>query len=428
MEKRLSIAKKLLSDDGVIFISIDDNEQAQLKTLCDSVFGEDNFITVFHWEKTQHFGRQKINFYSNCEYVLCYANKLVSTKIKELLVEKINFSLTDAPLYNASNNIKDLIFPCNSIKFNIADGYYETTESSDYVLLKPVWVKNGTNENELHLQFRSRWAQNTIDEEYRKGTTFWIKSKNFAIRTIYDASKSATVAPKSIIFSNIKNPFVAINRFGEKVGVNENASMELNNIVKTDAFSYPKPTSLISYLISLYFDYHINNFKTDFTILDFFAGSGTTGHAVMKLNAEDGGNRKFILCTNNENNICRDVTYERIKRVIDKENYSASLKYYKVNFVPISDKLYYEYADELLKHIRELVELENGINFNGNADIAIILTEQELDDFTVNLPAHCKAIYLGHDVLPNEAQERLFKERGIVVNIIPDYYYRELEG
>lgn len=428
MKKRLSVAKELLSDDGVIFISIDDNEQAQLKTLCDSVFSEDNFITVFHWEKTQHFGRQKINFYSNCEYVLCYANKLVSTKIKELLVEKINFSLTDAPLYNASNNLKDLIFPCNSIKFNIEDGYYETSESSDYVLLKPVSVKNGTNENELHLQFRSRWAQNTIDEEYRKGTTFWIKSKNFAIRTIYNASKSATVAPKSIIFSNLKNPFVAINRFGEKVGVNENASMELNNIVKTDAFSYPKPTSLISYLISLYFDYHINDFKTDFTVLDFFAGSGTTGHAVMKLNAEDGGRRKFILCTNNENNICRDVTYERIKRVIERDKYEASLKYFKVDFVPVSDKLYYEYADELLKHTRELVELENGITFNGNTEIAIVLTEKELDEFAANIPDKCKAIYLGHDVLPSEEQESLFKARSIAVNIIPDYYYRELEG
>ena len=92
--------------------------------------------------------------------------------------------------------------------------------------------------------------------------------------------------------------------------------------------------------------------------------------------------------------------------------------------MPISDRLYYEYADELLKHIRELVELENGINFNGNARIAIVLTERELDDFVRNLPEQCRAVYLGHDVLPDEAQEKLFAERGIKVNIIPDYYYR----
>jgi len=104
------------------------------------------------------------------------------------------------------------------------------------------------------------------------------------------------------------------------------------------------------------------------------------------------------------------------------------LKYFKVDYIPISDKLYYEYADELLKHIRELVELENGINFNDNAEIAIVLTEQELDDFAANLPQSCRTIYLGHDVLPNEEQEKLFKSKNIAVNIIPDYYYRELEG
>ena len=147
----------------------------------------------------------------------------------------------------------------------------------------------------------------------------------------------------------------------------------------------------------------------------------------MKLNAEDGGNRRFIMCTNNENDICRNVTYERIKRVIDKETYSASLKYYKVEFVPIADKLYYEYADELLLHIRELVELENGINFNGNDEIAILLTEEELDGFAANIPKGCKTVYLGHEVLPSESQEKLFKQRGITTHTVPYYYYGDLE-
>lgn len=150
----------------------------------------------------------------------------------------------------------------------------------------------------------------------------------------------------------------------------------------------------------------------------------------MKMNAEDGGNRRFILCTNNENNICRDVTYERIKRVIDKEGYSASLKYYKVDYIPISDRMYYEYADELLLHIRELVELENGINFTGNAEIAIVLTDDELEDFVAGLGSvsKCKSIYLGHDVLMDAAQAQIIKDQKITVHIIPDYYYKELEG
>ena len=165
------------------------------------------------------------------------------------------------------------------------------------------------------------------------------------------------------------------------------------------------------------------------TILDFFAGSGTTGHAVMKLNAEDGGNRKFILCTNNENGICRDVTYERIRRVIDKENYAASLKYYKVDYVPISDRMYYEYADELLRHIRELVELENGINFTGNEEIAIVLTEDELAAFIADKDrfAKCRRLYMGHDLLPDEAQETALFKNKIEISIIPDYYYRDLQ-
>lgn len=134
--------------------------------------------------------------------------------------------------------------------------------------------------------------------------------------------------------------------------------------------------------------------RKDALVLDFFAGSGTTGHAVMKLNAEDGGTRRFILCTNNESNICRDITYERIRRLIDKEGYAASLKYYKVDYIPISDRMYYEYADELLTHIRELVELENGVNFTGNSEIGIALTEDELAEFiaTADMFAKCHHI------------------------------------
>lgn len=150
----------------------------------------------------------------------------------------------------------------------------------------------------------------------------------------------------------------------------------------------------------------------------------------MALNKSDPVNRCFILCTNNENDICRKVTYERIKRVIEKENYQTSLKYFKVDYVPISDRMYYEYTDELLKHIRELVELENAINFIGNAEIAIVLTEEELDVFISQLENNtkCRKLYLGHDILMDAQQAQDLKDRKITVNIIPDYYYKELEG
>ena len=210
----------------------------------------------------------------------------------------------------------------------------------------------------------------------------------------------------------------------DKAYYTSNGGSEIEKILGSKkAFSYPKPLALISEIIQ-------RTTSGNSIVLDFFAGSGTTGHAVMKLNAEDDGNRKFILCTNNENNICRNVTYERIKRVIERENYEASLKYYRIDYIPISQQLYYEYADELLKHVRELVELENGINFTGNAEIAIVLTDEELADFIAHPEAFdkCRSLYLGHDILLNGEQEELLKKREIAVHIIPDYYYRELEG
>ena len=91
--------------------------------------------------------------------------------------------------------------------------------------------------------------------------------------------------------------------------------------------------------------------------------------------------------------------------------------------------MYYEYADELLTHVRELVELENGINFKGNSEIGIVLTEEELDEFIANVDAFakCHKLYMGHDLLPSEEQEEILRTHGIETNIIPDYYYRDLQ-
>lgn len=144
---------------------------------------------------------------------------------------------------------------------------------------------------------------------------------------IFPKSKSGQVRKKEFL-SELRNDNKAIKSSWGLFDNQKNTIM-LKSILGDAQFAYAKPLDLLTYLIKV----TINSNKSAI-VLDFFAGSGTTGHAVMKLNAEDGGNRRFILCTNNENNICRDVTYERIKRVIAKENYKASLKYYKVDFVP----------------------------------------------------------------------------------------------
>ena len=296
MYPRLILARNLLSEDGVVFISIDDNEVENLKKVMDEIFGENNFITKFVWEKTQHFGRQKLNFYSNIEYVLTYSKNLVkSSGMRRLLVEKIKNELEDAPLYNASNNFSHLVFPKNSVKFNIPDDTYTKTKDEKYSLLKPVVVKNGYNETELQIQFKSRWSQKKIVEEISNGCLYWIKSENFSVRVIYGESKESLDSPKQCIFTNKNNPLYATSSFVDKVGTSEEGSNELKLMFEGNYFDYPKPTSLIKYLGGLLWNDNNWTFEKDSIILDFFSGSATTAHAVMKLNAEDGGNRKFIM-------------------------------------------------------------------------------------------------------------------------------------
>ena len=153
-------------------------------------------------------------------------------------------------------------------------------------------------------------------------------------------------------------------------------------------FTYAKPVNLVKYLIT------IANKANDITVLDCFAGSGTTAHAVLSLNKEDGGRRRFILCTNNENNICERITYERLKKVISgysgtKKNKIAgiptNLKYYKTSYIPKLSKSDENYcvADELLKHIKEMVQLENGVALDG-INYILVLSDDEADEIENN--------------------------------------------
>lgn len=407
MEKRLQIARNLLSEKGVIFISIDDNEQGALKMLCDNVFGENNFISALHWKKKKQPSFLHGQVAGVMEYILVFSKN-------RNLVEKISLespSDDNTRVDNAANILSERSFPAGirvKLPENITvikSGIYKNKSmSTEY--LNDVYIKHGRTMNPFIAIARYRDSQERIDMFCDNDVVFITKNYGFRRDKLEEE----------------KNKRKPITDLLLDWGDNQDSDNELKYIFGEKRFAYPKPTQLIYNIIKA------SSSQKTFYILDFFAGSGTTGHAVMKLNAEDGGSRKFILCTNNENNICREVTYERIKRVIAKENYKASLKYFKVDYLPISDKLYYEYADELLLHIRELVELENGINFNGNAEIAIVLTEKELDEFTQNIPETCKAIYVGHNVLPTEEQEKIFAKRKIKVNVIPEYYYRDLEG
>ncbi|MFQ9979215.1 MAG: site-specific DNA-methyltransferase [Finegoldia magna] len=388
--QRLKISRNLLSQDGIIFISIDDNEQAVLRMLSDSVFGENNFIANMVWQKKKGGSNDSRHVATEHEYILMYS------KNKELL-NNIFISYGESYISRYKEEDDKGRFFWDTFKRKSGKQYYAITCPDGTVLEKD---KNG--EPISWLRSEKRFLSDLADGEAR------IIKINGKWTVHFKQRQPAGYKPRSII---------------TEYGTTSDGAAELKNLFNlSNVFSNPKPIKLIEYLLKFKKEKQI-------TILDFFAGSGTTGHAVLKLNNEDGGNRKFILCTNNENNICRDVTYERIKRVIEKEEYNASLKYYKVDYVPISDRMYYEYADELLEHIRELVELENGVNFTGNKEIAIVLTEEELDQFIADIDnfSSCKKIYMGHDLLPSEEQESAIRAREIEINIIPDYYYKDLQ-
>ena len=394
MRSRLTIANRLLSNEGSVFISIDDNEQANLKLLCNEIFGENNteqYIWCLQDKSEGSFVKTAgLTVRKEHEYIVACFKK--SNKRFTRYAGRRDFS--ENLDNNPDNDPRGPWFSGNISR----NGIKSTTGSKYYTITNPAGES-----------FTRNW---TLSEEEYKAA--------LADNRIYFAKGGAGV-PRLKIFANQEALLIQSSLFND-VHTSITGKNELKQLFNQESpFNFPKPTDLIKRLMQI-------SANKESIILDFFAGSGTTGHAVMKLNSEDGGNRKFILCTNNENNICRNVTYERIKRVIEKENYKTSLKYMTVDFVPISDKLYYEYADELLKHIKELVELENGINFDGNKELAIILTEEDLDNFTNNITDECKTIYLGHNVLPTEEQEKLFKKHEIKINIIPDYYYRDLEG
>lgn len=409
MKSRLEIARRLLTTKGVLICAIDENESATLRLLLDEIFGvnyEYACITIVHNPR----GIQGKNFsYTNefAYFVIPKGDKIIGER--RLSDDEIYWS----PLRNWGSeslrtDARNCFYPI-IIKDDKIIGFGEVSPN-DYHPKKNEILEDGSIAvypiDAKGIERKWRYARQSVEGIY----SFLAVKKT---RGVFDIELGKTFGTYKTVWSD---PKYDANGYGKQL---------LNSLISNCPFDFPK--SLWNVYDCLY---SVVAKMPNAIVLDFFAGSGTTGHAVMKLNAEDGGNRKFILCTNNENNICRDVTYERIKRVIDKENYAASLKYYKVDYIPISERMYYEYADELLLHIRELVALENGINFTGNAEIAIVLTDEELDEFvkTINQHKKCKKIYVGHDVLFDAEQAQVFKSKRISVNIIPDYYYKELEG
>lgn len=183
-------------------------------------------------------------------------------------------------------------------------------------------------------------------------------------------------------------------------------------------FNNPKPIDLIK-------DFLLLTTSSSSIILDFFAGSGTTGHAVSQINKEDGGNRKYILCTNNENNICEDVTYKRLANIQDELPHN--LKYFKTKFVEKINFPDFELEEELLHYVTPLVELEFGVDIT-NPCVNICLTEDHLIELIKqDLLLDNSTLFLHSDILLDKVESDVLKQNNISIIEIPDYYFgREL--
>lgn len=463
MTKRLYAARSLLTEKGVIFIQISDIELAQLRLLCDTVFGEDNFLNIISVNMKNIAGAsgggEDKRLKKNCEYILIYAKNYdtlpifkgayVYTEMSELIqkyiAEGISWKYTSVLVYEGDkhyigstvdgdgNEIKVYLRKnpvIKSIKQVAKDDGITEKEAYKKYGIKIFQTTNAQSSIRTRvMEYRSEQAitEDILSIEYipktgkNKGTIYEQFYKGDKCRLFVWLKDTSEVIDGELYKKELQGTYWDFN--GAMKNLTKEGNVEFGN--------GKKPIDLLKRIISLYP-------SDDITVLDFFAGSGSTGHAVIAQNIEDGGNRQFILCTNNQNNICREKTYVRLSNVINGyttengkifEPMPASLKYFKVDYIPVSEHMYYEYADELLAHIRELVELENGINFTGNAEISIVLTEDELAAFIQNGEAFakCRKLYMGHDLLPDEEQEKILRSRGIEISIIPDYYYRDLQ-
>jgi adenine-specific DNA-methyltransferase len=314
---RLILACGLLNEGGVIFISIDDNEASHLKLLCDEIFGEENFISQLTWQKKNKasFLHKKIAKVS--EYILCYAKDI---KKAPMLSVESSSEQKPYPLNFKNNPIKELFFAENSVRFNMDDCTVMASDMSSEnihaTLLDNVEIKNGVNINGFKMRGSWRYSQKYIDALTKKGALFSVAKVPFRLNYIKHETKNK-------LMRNL------LTKESYKTETNEDGLNQIVELFGFEAFSKPKPVGLLKTLIK-----SVTHTKKDALVLDFFAGSGTTAHAVMDLNSEDGGERVFILMQSSEkikkNSIAYKNGYRNIYE-ITKDRVQFASKKRKIN-------------------------------------------------------------------------------------------------
>ena len=328
MSKRLKIAKRLLSDKGVIFISVDDNEQAQLKMLCDEILGSLNFVGLITRATGTTTGQDTGSLGKACDYLVAFS-------------KYPNYQIGGIPLSDKDLERYDMV----DEKGNYSILQLRRTGGEDRredrpTMFFPIIAPDGTEVYPYGPSgYESRWrvGPEKVKAMKKENLLYFKKDNNGKWKVYYKFYAEGKTKRPSNLWTDLDG--------------NKKAQIELKSVIPNAKFETPKPIQVIKRILELTTLKHS-------IILDFFAGSGTTLHATMQLNLEDGGKRQCILVTNNVNNICEEVTYERNKRVINgyttpkgveveglKNN---SLRYYKTDFIS---------RDRTMKNMRQLVQV-----------------------------------------------------------------------
>ena len=457
MEKRLKIAHSLLSDNGYIFININDIEVAQLKLLCDDIFGEDNFVNIISVKMKNNAGAsgggEDKKLKKNIEYILVYSkNQIQSSNFNKVYsYTKIDDLLEYYRVNNISWKYTSLIKDFGEKKYCCSTYDGTGDEIKIYKRINPIITSTskiikdeGLSEYEVYKKYNDRIFTTAMPQSsIRPRVIEALKNNNFSIdkNSVYSIEYvPKTGKNKGTIYEQFyKGEKLRLFSWFKDVSENINGDIyksdikgtywdgyNLNNLTKEGNVKFEngkKPLKLIQDIVEM-------STNKQSIVLDFFAGSGTTAQAVLETNLKDNGNRKFILCTNNENNICETITYQRLKNIkngyLNYNGINFNLKYYKCTYIPRINNETDNLHNNLLINIKNLIQLENGIEVDNNK-VRIYLNEDELDIFSTNQEELdiCDKVYISSDILLTSEQEHIFENNNIEVYIIPEYYFED---
>ena len=485
MNERLNIAQRLLKKDGLIFVSIDDNEFAQLKMLMDEIFFQENFVLSMP-RITKKSGKTTTAYAKNHDYILVYTKRDQDIFVMEEHTDPA-FKYSDKYERERGKYKLNQTLDYDSLSYSSSLDYPLEIEGETFYAGGDIekWKERQAG-NHKRADWAWRWSKKLFDFGYKNGFVV-IKRKEDGSARIYTKTYLNAKIEKDIngepcIVYNKRTKATSSIEFINNIYSNDNAKKNLKSFGLADKFDYSKPVDLIKKMIKAYY-------RKDAIVLDFFAGSGTTGQAVLELNADDGGNRKFIICTNNQNNICKEITYRRISDVIhsyhyqkcteevlfeheiklkdikdpsklldmvenikkenkgrfkkfqtkitdgnlkltgksetvDMEGIPANLKYYRTDFVAkYSDDRDYFIEDKLMEHIVEMIQLENEAAIDNDRYI-VLLTDEDAEEFERNADRyHPVKVYVDGTVFLSQETVEKLEADDVEILPVPEYYF-----